>query len=84
MPANALDMRDPKSLIRQSLDPYLQTLTLQNVIRNQALAPSKPAATPAPDAGPAPKVGDRKQFKQGWGVWNGTAYAPERPDVPTR
>jgi len=34
-------------------------------------APGQPAQ------GAAPKVGDRKQFKQGWGVWNGTEYAPE-------
>jgi hypothetical protein len=23
------------------------------------------------------RIGDRKQFKQGWGVWNGTTYVPE-------
>lgn len=26
-----------------------------------------------------PKVGDRKQFKQGWGVWDGKQYVPEKP-----
>lgn len=27
---------------------------------------------------PAPKQGDRKEFKQGWGVWNGATYVPEK------
>lgn len=26
-----------------------------------------------------PKIGDRKQFRQGWGVWDGKQYAPENP-----
>lgn len=26
----------------------------------------------------APKVGDRKEFKQGWGVWDGKQYVPEK------
>jgi hypothetical protein len=37
---------------------------------------AKPGAA-APPAGPKP--GDRQQFKQGWGVWNGTAWVPEKP-----
>lgn len=28
---------------------------------------------------PAHKLGDRQQFKQGWGVWNGTTFVPEKP-----
>lgn len=28
-------------------------------------------------AAAAPKVGDRKQFQEGWGVWNGITYVPE-------
>lgn len=28
-------------------------------------------------SGPAPKVGERKQFKQGWGIWDGTQWKPE-------
>jgi hypothetical protein len=35
------------------------------------------AAAKAQPAAPAPKVGERKQFKQGWGVWNGTTWVPE-------
>lgn len=27
--------------------------------------------------GQQPQVGERKQFKQGWGVWDGTAWKPE-------
>lgn len=39
---------------------------------------AKPAA-PAPATTPAgPKLGERQQFKQGWGVWNGTAWVPEK------
>ena len=38
-----------------------------------AHAPTTPAAAAAP------KVGDRKQFKQGWGVWDGKQYVPEKP-----
>jgi hypothetical protein len=36
------------------------------------------AAAPAASAvAPGQKVGDRKQFKQGWGVWNGSQWVPE-------
>ncbi len=27
----------------------------------------------------APKVGERKQFKQGWGTWDGKTWVPEKP-----
>ncbi len=36
----------------------------------------KPGASAAPSGG-APQVGSRKQFKQGWGIWNGQTYVPE-------
>ena len=35
--------------------------------------PQGGAAPAAPAAG-APQVGERKQFKQGWGTWNGTEW----------
>lgn len=40
---------------------------------------STPAtAKPAPSStAEAIKIGDRKEFKQGWGVWDGTKYVPE-------
>lgn len=31
----------------------------------------------SPAQGGAPQMGERKQFKQGWGVWNGSTYVPE-------
>jgi hypothetical protein len=31
----------------------------------------------APAVAPGTKPGERKQFKQGWGVWNGTQWVPE-------
>jgi hypothetical protein len=40
-----------------------------------ASAAGAPAATP-PVAAAAPQVGERKQFKQGWGVWNGKSWEP--------
>lgn len=30
-----------------------------------------------PDAAGAPKVGERKQFRQGWGVWDGSKWVKE-------
>ncbi len=36
-----------------------------------------PSVAPAPAvSAPTPQPGDRKQFKQGWGVWNGTTWVP--------
>lgn len=29
-------------------------------------------------SGPAPSVGERRQFKQGWGVWDGKTWVPEK------
>ena len=40
-------------------------------------SPSAPAATAPAASSAAPKVGDRKQFKQGWGVWDGRTWMPE-------
>lgn len=37
---------------------------------------NKPSEPASPTTS-APKVGDRKQFKQGVGVWNGTTWVPE-------
>lgn len=40
---------------------------------------AEPKTTEPPAAAAAaPKVGERKQFKQGWGVWDGTKYVPEK------
>lgn len=35
------------------------------------------SAPAAPTVAPGQKIGDRKQFKQGWGVWNGSQWVPE-------
>jgi len=35
------------------------------------------ATTPATTGAPAPKIGEKKQFKQGIGVWNGTTWVPK-------
>jgi hypothetical protein len=42
-----------------------------------AAAPASPTPAAAASAEVAPAVGTRKQFKQGWGVWNGTSWVPE-------
>lgn len=36
------------------------------------------ADTTSQPAAVAPKVGERKQFKQGWGVWDGSKWVPEK------
>jgi hypothetical protein len=41
-------------------------------------AQANPAA-PAGGGAAAPSVGTRKQFKQGWGVWDGSKWVPEKP-----
>jgi len=33
----------------------------------------------SPTIEPGKTIGERKQFKQGWGVWNGNAWVKERP-----
>lgn len=33
---------------------------------------------PRADTTSGPKVGERKQFKQGWGVWDGSKWVPEK------
>ena len=38
-------------------------------------APSAPQVSREPSAAPA--VGERKQFRQGWGVWDGSKWVPE-------
>lgn len=40
-------------------------------------APKPTTAAPAPVSG-APQKGERKQFKQGWGVWDGSKWVPEK------
>lgn len=44
---------------------------------DDTVVPAAADTTSKPAAG-APKVGDRKQFKQGWGVWDGSAWKPEK------
>jgi hypothetical protein len=44
---------------------------------HHAQAQERAAAPAGATQGAAPKVGDRKQFKQGWGVWDGQKYVPE-------
>jgi hypothetical protein len=40
--------------------------------------PGEEGAAPAASAvAPGQSVGQRKQFKQGWGVWNGRQWVPE-------
>ena len=39
--------------------------------------PDQQRGAPAPTVAPGTKTGERKQFKQGWGVWNGTQWVPE-------
>lgn len=53
-------------------------------ILNPSTSAGAPPATAAPAAAPAagaaqPKNGERKQFKQGWGVWDGQKWVPEKP-----
>jgi hypothetical protein len=42
-----------------------------------------PAATPPSGPGAimprTPRVGERFQFKQGWGTWDGKSWVPEKP-----
>lgn len=60
---------------------------LQKQIQREKDAVSKKSSTTgpltpggaAPSEASAPKVGDRKQFKQGWGVWDGSKYVQEKP-----
>lgn len=40
------------------------------------------ATTPSVATAPAPQIGDRKQFKQGVGVWNGTSWVPDTATAP--
>lgn len=40
---------------------------------------AKPESAPALGGEVAPKIGERKQFKQGWGKWDGTTWVPEKP-----
>lgn len=51
---------------------------VRDEMRKRFIGGQKGPASAAPEAG-APKPGDRKQFKQGWGVWDGTQYVPEKP-----
>jgi hypothetical protein len=41
-----------------------------------AATPAAPAAAPAGGAATTPQKGERKQFKQGWGVWDGSKWVP--------
>lgn len=52
--------------------------TRQEFLQDTHARDEKAGAGAAPEAG-TPKVGERKQFKQGWGVWDGTKWAPEKP-----
>lgn len=40
-------------------------------------------APPAAAAGPAPKLGEEKEFKQGVGVWDGTKWVPKPTGGPS-
>lgn len=75
-PHDVYDPRSPSFFGRpENIAKYQGSL--QDMLRQPA------AAAPANNE-PAPKVNDRKQFKQGWGVWNGSQWVAERPDVPAR
>ena len=54
---------------------YGETAQIDYGYRPKTQKDVAPAA--APSVAPGQKVGDRKQFKQGWGVWNGSQWIPE-------
>jgi hypothetical protein len=52
----------------------------KRALRQQAIETAKSGMAPVYRYQPqkqGPQVGERKQFKQGWGVWNGTDWVPE-------
>jgi hypothetical protein len=71
--------RSPESwLSRKARDALSRAETVRP---EQPTPPPRSQGTPRPAApstqgGGGPKVGTRKQFKQGWGVWTGTEWAP--------
>jgi hypothetical protein len=58
--------------IRKGMDIYL------GISKEKPYKPGdvlrRPGTTAPAQGGPA--IGTRKQFKQGWGVWNGTDWVP--------
>lgn len=55
---------------------YGETAEIDYGYRPKTQKDVAPAAA-ASSVAPGQKVGDRKQFKQGWGVWNGSQWIPE-------
>lgn len=76
--ANPTGVSNPDTILKQ-IAPYAQQLkqqgvTPQDIMQNLQRAQQGGASG---QTGQQPQVGERKQFKQGWGVWDGTAWKPE-------
>jgi hypothetical protein len=65
--------------IRKGMDIYLGITKEEPYRPLPSGGAAKPGATtaPAPTVSPGSRVGERKQFKQGWGVWNGKDWVAE-------
>lgn len=81
LPPDALNMNDPKSLIRKWADQFAPDAkerlkwSMYRALGRQYPEDAGIGAAP-PANQPAPKVGDTKQFKQGLGRWNGSTWVP--------
>jgi hypothetical protein len=56
----------------QARQLWKEVQTSKGAVAQTRAGPTAPQPFPGD-----PKIGDRKQFKQGVGVWNGTTYVPE-------
>jgi hypothetical protein len=65
---------EPKGMESAQRESLQTTYKYQPKARMTVEEEQKPSA---PTVAPGAKTGERKQFKQGWGVWNGTKWVPE-------
>lgn len=76
--ANPTQASDPQTILKQ-IQPFAAQLKQQGVTPQDILQNLQRAQQGGQtgQTGQQPQPGERKQFKQGWGVWDGTAWKPE-------
>lgn len=76
--ANPTGISNPEQILKQ-IAPFAAQMKQQGVTPQDIMQTLRTAQQGGQtgQTGQQPQPGERKQFKQGWGVWDGTAWKPE-------